>query len=49
MAVLVLLCSVPPCDEGWLCPACDCKADCIDLINDSHGIKLSIEDNWEVL
>ncbi|XP_057516181.1 homeobox protein HAT3.1 [Amaranthus tricolor] len=38
---------IPPGDEGWLCPACDCKADCIDLINDSHGIKLSIEDNWE--
>ncbi|KAI7755385.1 hypothetical protein M8C21_013981, partial [Ambrosia artemisiifolia] len=38
---------VPPGDEGWLCPACDCKADCVDLLNDSLGTDLSIEDNWE--
>jgi len=35
-------------DEGWLCPACDCKIDCIDLINDLQGSDLSIEDSWEV-
>ncbi|KAK1431267.1 hypothetical protein QVD17_14608 [Tagetes erecta] len=38
---------VPPGDEGWLCPACDCKADCVDLLNDSLEINLSIEDSWE--
>ncbi|KAI3805026.1 hypothetical protein L1987_27022 [Smallanthus sonchifolius] len=38
---------VPPGDEGWLCPACDCKADCIDLLNDSLATDLSIEDSWE--
>ncbi|KAI3914150.1 hypothetical protein MKW98_003223 [Papaver atlanticum] len=38
---------IPPGDEGWLCPACDCKADCIDLLNDNLGTDLSIEDNWE--
>lgn len=38
---------IPPGDQGWLCPACDCKTDCIDLLNDSQGTKLSIEDSWE--
>ncbi|XP_074275487.1 uncharacterized protein LOC141599400 [Silene latifolia] len=38
---------IPPGDEGWFCPACDCKFDCIDLLNDSQGAKLSIEDSWE--
>ncbi|KAL4581153.1 hypothetical protein LXL04_017362 [Taraxacum kok-saghyz] len=38
---------VPPGDEGWLCPACDCKVDCIDLLNDSMGTDLSINDTWE--
>ncbi|XP_076953905.1 pathogenesis-related homeodomain protein-like [Bidens hawaiensis] len=38
---------VPPGDEGWLCPACDCKADCIGLLNDSLGTQLAIEDCWE--
>ncbi|XP_023771901.1 pathogenesis-related homeodomain protein [Lactuca sativa] len=38
---------VPPGDEGWLCPACDCKVDCVDLLNDSMGTDLSINDTWE--
>ncbi|KAL2924176.1 Homeobox protein HAZ1, partial [Bienertia sinuspersici] len=38
---------IPPGDEGWLCPSCDCKHDCIDFINDYQGTKLSIEDSWE--
>ncbi|KAJ9551899.1 hypothetical protein OSB04_015944 [Centaurea solstitialis] len=38
---------VPPGDEGWLCPACDCKVDCIDLLNDSQGTGLSFRDSWE--
>ncbi|KAH9605488.1 hypothetical protein KSS87_011864 [Heliosperma pusillum] len=38
---------IPPGDEGWFCPACDCKFDCIDLLNDSQGAKLSVEDSWE--
>ncbi|KAI3827959.1 hypothetical protein L1987_02048 [Smallanthus sonchifolius] len=38
---------VPPGDEGWLCPACDCKVDCVDLLNDYMGTDLSIEDSWE--
>ncbi|GAB2219833.1 hypothetical protein Droror1_Dr00007470 [Drosera rotundifolia] len=37
---------IPPGDEGWLCPACDCKDDCINLINDSEGTKYSIKDSW---
>lgn len=40
--------SVPPDDEGWLCPGCDCKVDCIELLNDSQGTNLSILDTWEV-
>ncbi|AQK94822.1 homeobox1 [Zea mays] len=38
---------IPMGDEGWLCPACDCKIDCIDLINELHGSNISIEDSWE--
>ncbi|KAF5203357.1 Pathogenesis-related homeodomain protein [Thalictrum thalictroides] len=38
---------IPPGDEGWLCPGCDCKIDCIDLLNDSQGTNLSIDDAWE--
>ncbi|KAK9677756.1 hypothetical protein RND81_11G165100 [Saponaria officinalis] len=38
---------IPPGDEGWFCPACDCKFDCFDLLNDCQGVKLSIEDSWE--
>ncbi|XP_050209820.1 homeobox protein HAT3.1 [Mercurialis annua] len=38
---------IPPDDEGWLCPGCDCKADCIGLVNVSQGANVSISDNWE--
>ncbi|KAM7474728.1 hypothetical protein LguiB_021971 [Lonicera macranthoides] len=38
---------IPPDDEGWLCPGCDCKVDCTDLLNDSQGTNLSITDSWE--
>ncbi|KAJ7967534.1 homeobox protein HAT3.1 [Quillaja saponaria] len=39
--------NIPPDDEGWLCPACNCKDDCLDLLNDSRGTHLSINDSWE--
>ncbi|KAJ8763583.1 hypothetical protein K2173_002466 [Erythroxylum novogranatense] len=38
---------IPPDDEGWLCPGCDCKVDCIDMLNDSQGTDLSVMDSWE--
>lgn len=38
---------IPPDDEGWLCPGCDCKVDCFDLLNVSQGTSLSITDSWE--
>ncbi|KAK9163772.1 hypothetical protein Syun_004674 [Stephania yunnanensis] len=38
---------IPPGDEGWLCPGCDCKIDSIDLLNDFQGTDLSIDDSWE--
>ncbi|KAF5745572.1 hypothetical protein HS088_TW07G01164 [Tripterygium wilfordii] len=38
---------IPPDDEGWLCPGCDCKVDCIDLLNESQGTNLSVTDRWE--
>ncbi|KAF9665969.1 hypothetical protein SADUNF_Sadunf16G0180300 [Salix dunnii] len=38
---------IPPGDEGWLCPGCDCKVDCIDLLNESQGTNISISDSWE--
>ncbi|XP_038876114.1 homeobox protein HAT3.1 isoform X2 [Benincasa hispida] len=38
---------IPPDDEGWLCPGCDCKDDCLDLLNEFQGSNLSITDTWE--
>ncbi|KAG9137048.1 hypothetical protein Leryth_018997 [Lithospermum erythrorhizon] len=38
---------IPQGNEGWLCPGCDCKVDCIDLLNDFNGVKLSVLDSWE--
>ncbi|KAI6678097.1 hypothetical protein NL676_038893 [Syzygium grande] len=38
---------IPPADQGWLCPGCDCKVDCMDLLNKSQGTNLSIADSWE--
>jgi len=38
---------IPPGDEGWLCPACVCKADSIYALNELQGSKLSIHDSWE--
>ncbi|KAL7156896.1 hypothetical protein ABFS83_02G039800 [Erythranthe nasuta] len=39
---------IPPGDEGWLCPGCDCKVDCIDILKDFQGTKISILDSWEI-
>ncbi|KAL8156166.1 pathogenesis-related homeodomain protein isoform X2 [Apium graveolens] len=38
---------IPPGDEGWLCPGCDCKVDCLELLNDSQGTNISVSDSWE--
>ncbi|KAL8554638.1 hypothetical protein ACS0TY_002724 [Phlomoides rotata] len=38
---------IPPGDESWLCPGCDCKAYCIDMLKDYQGTKISIIDSWE--
>ncbi|KAG0468546.1 hypothetical protein HPP92_017874 [Vanilla planifolia] len=38
---------IPAGDDDWLCPQCDCKADCIDLLSELGGMDLSIEDSWE--
>lgn len=38
---------IPLGDEGWLCPACDCKVDCIELLNEFQGRNISIDDTWE--
>ncbi|CAA2980493.1 pathogenesis-related homeodomain [Olea europaea subsp. europaea] len=37
----------PPDDEGWLCPGCDCKVDCIGYLNDFQGKNLSVVESWE--
>lgn len=43
-----MLFAVPPDDAGWLCPGCDCKVDCIDMLKDFQGANLDIDDGWEV-
>nr|GEZ64541.1 homeobox protein HAT3.1 [Tanacetum cinerariifolium] len=44
----IILRDVPPGDEGWLCPACDYKMECVDLINETQGTDLSVNDSWEI-
>lgn len=39
--------NIPPDDEGWLCPECDCKLDCFDLVNDYFGTTFELGDSWE--
>lgn len=39
--------NIPPEGEGWLCPECDCKVDCFDLVNDHFGTAFEIGDSWE--
>lgn len=39
--------NIPPEDEGWLCPECDCKIDCFDLVNDYFGTTFELGDSWE--
>ncbi|XP_065870296.1 homeobox protein HAT3.1 [Euphorbia lathyris] len=38
---------IPPDDEGWLCPGCDCRVDSIHLLNESQGTKVSFNDSWK--
>ncbi|KAJ0238315.1 Homeobox protein [Hirschfeldia incana] len=38
---------IPPDDESWLCPGCDCKDYSFDMLNESLGTKLSVSDSWE--
>ncbi|CAI9104331.1 OLC1v1002979C1 [Oldenlandia corymbosa var. corymbosa] len=38
---------IPPGDEGWLCPGCDCKVDCMEMLSDFQGSTFSLLDNWE--
>eukprot|EP00250_Pteridium_aquilinum_P008951 c18331_g1_i1 orf=75-1646(-) len=38
---------IPPGDDGWLCPACDSKFECLDAINDNFGADFKMEDSWE--
>ncbi|KAK1395106.1 Homeodomain-like protein with RING/FYVE/PHD-type zinc finger domain-containing protein [Heracleum sosnowskyi] len=38
---------IPPDDEGWLCPGCECKIDCIKLLNDSQETNILLGDSWE--
>ncbi|XVF45026.1 hypothetical protein PTKIN_Ptkin02bG0172800 [Pterospermum kingtungense] len=40
---------IPPGDESWLCPGCDCKVDCIELVNESQGTSFSLTESWEKL
>ncbi|MCO5600412.1 hypothetical protein L7F22_054524 [Adiantum nelumboides] len=38
---------VPPDDEGWLCPICDCKSECLDAVNAYSGTSYGVEDSWK--
>lgn len=38
---------IPPEDEGWLCPVCDCKLECLDAVNAYFGTSYGMEDHWK--
>ncbi|EPS57720.1 hypothetical protein M569_17097, partial [Genlisea aurea] len=38
---------IPPGDEGWICPGCDCKIFCVDMLKDYRFAKVSLSDGWE--
>ncbi|EFJ35354.1 hypothetical protein SELMODRAFT_438630 [Selaginella moellendorffii] len=38
---------IPPGDEGWMCPICDCKSDCASFLNDHLGTDFDVEMSWE--
>lgn len=38
---------IPPEDEGWLCPVCDCKLECLDAVNAYFGTSYDIDDHWK--
>ncbi|KAK9824279.1 hypothetical protein WJX72_009118 [[Myrmecia] bisecta] len=38
-----------PEDEGWLCPACDAKADILEMINDAFGTEYEQDTPWHHL
>lgn len=38
---------IPPGDEGWLCPVCESKVECLNYINDFLGTDYQVEDAWE--
>ena len=40
--------TVPPEDEGWLCPVCECKMECLDVVNAYLGTAYSLDDHWQV-
>lgn len=41
-------CAVPPGDEGWLCPVCECKMECVEAINSYLNTTFEVENSWEV-
>ncbi|KAL3702268.1 hypothetical protein R1sor_020290 [Riccia sorocarpa] len=40
---------IPPGDEGWLCPVCDAKVECLNYMNSYMGTDFHVEDQWEDL
>ncbi|KAG0632087.1 hypothetical protein M758_1G303000 [Ceratodon purpureus] len=41
--------NIPPGDEGWLCPVCECKMECVEVINAYLGTNFEVENSWEML
>lgn len=40
---------IPPGDEGWLCPVCECKLECLDVVNAYLGTSYRVEDHWKTI
>ncbi|QDZ23198.1 homeobox domain-containing protein [Chloropicon primus] len=40
---------LPPDDEGWLCPSCCAKADCVYYLNNLMGTAMPLEVPWHAI
>ncbi|KAJ1433444.1 Homeobox-like domain superfamily [Sesbania bispinosa] len=43
----IILCYVPPGEQGWLCKFCECKMKILEAMNAHLGTRFSFNSNWQ--